>query len=207
MVGFQIAFCRTNLNNQPMNKRKTAAEANWRWRNTRIILQLALAVVLSTCGSGCCTYLLVDSTRYTTKDTFNPSAVYQTTNLQKVALEGTRFKDSSEQGQANASHVFIIMPKDKLVPANLRDNSTFSIDDIQTLQPGLIKGLKTESQLPASFKKVADLPPNNASVVLKEHHPRRIRYVFVPITAAVDVATAPLQIIALGYFYLLAKSN
>jgi hypothetical protein len=174
--------------------------------NKRIVLHVALAVVLSICGSGCCTALLLGSAKYTSRDTFNPSALYQTTNRDGFALKGTQFKDTIGYYQANTSRVFVIMPKEQLVPINLRTNNTLSLSEIQTLQPERIKGAKTKTQLPANFEKVADLPPNGARLVLKEHHRRRIYYVFVPVTVGVDAATAPFQAIGIGLF-LLAMRN
>jgi hypothetical protein len=168
---------------------------------TKIIFQFILLALLAAGGSGCCTYLLVDSTHYTTRDIFRPSAVYETTNLDSIALEGTRYNDATEHGLSNSNHVFVILPEGTLPPPNLQSNVTLSAGDVRTLPPDYVQGLKIKTQLPANFEKKATLPPNNTSLLVKEHHPRRIRYVFVPFTLAADVATAPIQLVCLGVIW------
>lgn len=172
--------------------------------NIKIILHLVFAALLCTFGSGCCTYLLVDSAKYTTHDTFNPSAVYQTTNRHCFVLEGTRYNNSSEQGLSNSNFAFVIMPKAKLLPANLRTNNTLSIEDIQTLPPNYTKGLKTKATLPANYEKIATLSTNSTYITIKDHHPKRAYYLFVPLTVAADIVTAPIQIAVIIVFW--AKS-
>jgi hypothetical protein len=167
----------------------------------KIFFLLAIVAALALGGSGCCTYLLVDSTRYTTRDTFNPSAMYQTTNHDSFALEGARFNDATEHGLSNSNHVFVLMPKARLLPPNLRTNDTLSLGDIQTLPEDYTKRLKTKTRLPDNYERIAGLPANHAGLVLQEHHPRRVRYVFTPFTVAADVATAPIQVICLGYLW------
>lgn len=160
--------------------------------NIKILCQLAFVLMLALGNSGCCTYMLVDSTHYQTQDTFNPSAVYQTTNNAGFALKGTRYNDATEHGLTNASHVFVLLPKEKLVPANLRTKGTLTLREIQNFTADNTIGLKTKTQLPANYNLVANLPPNHTSLVLQKHHPRRIRYVLVPFTLAADVVTFPI---------------
>jgi hypothetical protein len=174
--------------------------------NIKIILHLLIATALCAFGSGCCTYLLVDSAKYTTHDTFNPSAVYQTTNNRhSFALEGTRYNNSSEQGLSNSNLAFVIMPKAKLIPSNLRTNDTLSIGDIQTLPPDYTKSLKTKNALPANYEKITTLSTNSTYITIKDHHPKRVYYVFVPLTVAADIVTAPVQLVCVGLFVLWAK--
>src|SRR5215469_10580097 len=159
--------------------------------NLRMVVQMVIAVMLCTFGSGCCTYMLVDATKYTTRDTFNPSAVYQTTNRHCYALEGTRYNNATEQGLSNSNLAFVIMPKAKMVPENLRTNDTLSINDIHELSTNYTIGLKTKIKLPANYEKIADLSTNDTYITLKEHHPKRIYYVFVTATVAADIVTFP----------------
>ena len=167
----------------------------------KIVYSLLVAAVLCVFGSGCCTYLLVDSAKYTTHDTFNPSAVYQTTNRHSFALEGTRYNNSSEEGLSNSNLAFVILTKAKLLPANLRTNATLSIDDIQTLPPGYTKGLKTKAALPANYEKIATLSTNSTYITIKDHHPKRAYYLFVPLTVTADIVTAPIQIAVIVVFW------
>lgn len=167
----------------------------------RMAVHFVAAITLAWLASGCCTYLLLDSTHYKTRDTFNPSALYQATNHADFALGGTRFKNSTEHGQTNASTAFVIMPKKELVPENLRMNDMLSLEDLQILPPDYTKGLKTKTQLPAKYTEMTTYPTNNVSIVLKEHHPRRYRYVFVPVAVMADVVTFPIQIICVGILW------
>jgi hypothetical protein len=163
-----------------------------------MVIHFVAAIVLAWFASGCCTYMLVDSTHYTTRDTFNPSAVYQSTNRENFALQGTRFKNSTEHGQTNASAAYVIMPREKILPENLRTNDMLSLADVQVLPTDYTKGLKTKTQLSVKYAEMTTFPINNVSIVLKEHHPRRYRYVFVPFTVAADILTSPIQLICVG---------
>jgi hypothetical protein len=167
----------------------------------RMVIHLVAAIALVWLASGCCTYLLVSSTHYTTHDTFNPSSLLQTTNHADFALQGTKYKNSTEHEQADASPAFVIMPKKELVPENLRTNDTLSLEDLQILPTDYTKGLKTKSQLPAKYTEIASFPTNNVSVVVKEYHPRRYRYVFVPVTVVADIVTSPIQLICVGILW------
>lgn len=167
----------------------------------KIVFQLIIAAMLCAFGSGCCTYLLVDSAKYTTHDTFNPSAVYLVTNRPSFALEGTRYNNSSEQGLSNSNLAFVILPKAKLLPANLRTNATLSIDNIQTLPTHYTKGLKTKTTLPPNYQKIATLSTNDTYLTIKDHHPKRAYYFFVPLTVAADIVTAPIQIAVIIVFW------
>src|ERR1700744_2592705 len=99
----------------------------------RTAVHFVAAIALAWLASGCCTYLLVDSTHYTTRDTFNPSALYEKTNHADFALGGTRFKNSTEHGETNATAAFVIVPKKELVPENLRTNDMLFLEDLQIL--------------------------------------------------------------------------
>ena len=167
----------------------------------RMVVHCIAAIVLIWLASGCCTYFLVSSTHYTTHDTFNPSSLYQATNREDFALNGTRFKNSTEHEQANASAAFVIMPREKLVPENLRTNDTLSLEDLQILPTDYTKGLKTKTTLPAKYIQIASFPTNDVSIVVKEHHPRRYRYVFVPVTVVADIVTSPIQLICVGILW------
>lgn len=174
--------------------------------NIKILCQLAFLLALALGNSGCCTYLLVNSTHYQTQDTFNPLALYAKTNdSDTLALEGTRYNDATEHGLTNASHAFVVLPRmEGAIPFNTHPDFRLSADNVQALlptYPGYIKTLKIMARQPAAFSKVADLPPNKISLVVQEHHPRRIRYVFVPFTLAADAATSPIQLICFGYLW------
>jgi hypothetical protein len=167
----------------------------------RMVIHLAAAIALAWVASGCCTYFLVSSTHYTTRDTFNPSSLYQTTNRENFALQGTRYKNSTEREQSDASPAFVIMPRKELVPENLRTNDMLSLEDLRILPVDYTRGLKTKTQLPPKYTEIAGFPTNNVSIILKEHHPRRYRYVFVPVTVAVDIVTSPIQLICVGILW------
>lgn len=170
----------------------------------RIAIHLVVAIALVLFASGCCTALLVNSASYTTRDTFSPSAVYQTTNRDSFALEGIRF---NEGHGSPTNHVFVIMPKANLMPLGLRTNDSLSIDDIKTLQPPYTKGLKTKKQLPPEYEKIHSLRPNQASIVIREHHPKAGLYVFLPVTVAADIVTSPVQIAFFGFLWWSFKTH
>ena len=176
-------------------------DAFCRVMNLRMICLMAMVALLATFATGCCTTELVYTAEYTTHDKLNPSAVYQTTNHDSFALEGTRFNDDSERGVNNSNHVFVLAPKANIKPLDLRTNDNLSINDINSLDSAYTKNLNTKKQLPANYQKVADLPTNNVSIVIKDRHPKRAMLVFLPVTVAVDAATSPLQIICLGLLW------
>jgi hypothetical protein len=86
-------------------------------------------------------------------------------------------------------------------PPILQSNVTLSVTDMRTLPPEYAKRLQIKTQLPSGYKKTTDLPTNNTTFVVGEHHPRRVRYVFVPFTLAADAVTSPIQIICLGVIW------
>ncbi len=167
----------------------------------RIAVHFVAAIALAWLASGCCTYVLVSSTHYTTHDTFNPSSLYQTTNREDFALQGMRYKNSTEREQSDASAAVVIMPKKNLIPENLQTNDTLSLEDLKTLPTDYTKTLKIKTQLPAKYEEIASFPTNDVSIVLKEHHPRRYRYVFVPVTVVADIVTSPIQLICVGILW------
>lgn len=173
----------------------------------KALFLLALLALLASGTTGCCTYLLVSSTHYKTQDTFNPSAVYETTNRDIMALEGTRYKNATDHGYASPSHVFVVLPQGVLPPPILQSNVTASAGDTRTLPSDYAKGVKIKTQLPPGYAKISDFPANNTAIVVAEHHPRRIRYVFVPFTLVADAATSPIQLACLGAIWLSTKGD
>lgn len=167
----------------------------------KILFLLALLALLAGGTTGCCTYLLVSSTHYKTQDTFNPSAIYETTNRDTIALEGTRFQNATDHQQANPGHVFVLLPPGELPPAILQAGATSSTGDMRTLPPDYLKKLKIKTQLPSGYEKISEIPTNNITIIVAEHHPRRVRYVFAPFTLVADAATSPVQLVCLGVIW------
>jgi hypothetical protein len=167
----------------------------------KILFVLALFVLLAFGSTGCCTYLLISSTHYETQDTFNPSALYEITNHNTIAMGGTRFKNVTDHGHANPGHVFVILPTGILPPPILQSNVTLSVSDVRTLPPDYAKEIKIKTHLPPTFAKISDCPTNNTTFVVGEHYPRRIRYIFVPFTLAADAATSPIQLACVVFIW------
>jgi len=73
-------------------------------------------------------------------------------------------------------------------------NQTDLVAQIRILPSNVTTQCMVKKKLTFDCDKVADLPENDISLVVEEHHPDRGLYVFSPFTVALDVATAPFQI-------------
>jgi hypothetical protein len=166
---------------------------------TKIVFHLALVVALATFATGCCTAMLVGDSKEKTTDTFNPSAVYQSTNGDGFALQGIRH--NNPDNNKPPLQTYLIISQASLASQHLQTNSNLSLNDVKKLSADLAKHPDVQKTLPASYVKVADLPKNDIGLDVKEHHPKRVELIFIPFSVAVDVATSPIQI---PFFLLLA---
>ncbi|HEU6447885.1 MAG TPA: hypothetical protein VFV23_05565 [Verrucomicrobiae bacterium] len=153
----------------------------------KIVLYFVLLAMLTSFATGCCTSKLMKDFHQTRNDYFNPSRVYASTNSNDFALESSKFNPP-----------FAIISQKEIASHNLSlTNTCLSLEQIKNLPPDLTKRAKLEKTLPPNYEKVADLQTNKVYIAIREHHPGRVVIVFLPFTVAVDVATAPFQLIAI----------
>jgi hypothetical protein len=167
---------------------------------TKIVFHLALVVALAAFATGCCTASLMSKFHVKTIDDFNPSAIYQSTNNDYFALEGTihnYLKIAVEKNHFrhlnSGVHSYLIIPRKQLQFADLTNN-TNTITDIKKLSPDQTKHFKTKDTLPSNFQKVTDLPKNDVWIDAGEHRPNGGIIIFVPFTVAADVALIPIYL-------------
>jgi hypothetical protein len=158
----------------------------------KIVFQVTLAVALAMFASGCCTGQLLDTFKQRTADTFNPTAVYQTTNRETFALEGTRH-NHPEYSQPQI-HAYLFIPQKNFASTNFQTGEKLSLTKIKELPPKVTLHLKSKDKLPSNYAKVVDLPKNDINLEIKEHHPGRAVIIFIPFTFACDVVTFPFQL-------------
>jgi len=173
----------------------------------KIVFYLALLIALATFATGCCTTSLMSKFHEKTIDDFNPSAIYQSTNNDCFALEGTIHNYLKIAAEPNyfrhlnsGVHTYLIIPQKQLQFADLA-NETNTLAEIKKLSPDQTKHFKTENKLSSNFQKVADLPKNDVWIDAGEHRPNGGIIIFVPFTVAADIALIPIylpMIIAVG---------
>jgi hypothetical protein len=168
---------------------------------TKIIFHLVFVIALATFATGCCTASLMSKFHEKTIDDFNPSAIYQSTNNDSFALEGTIHNylriavEKNYWRHLNSGvHTYLIIPQKQLQFTNLTDE-TNTLAEIKKLSPDQTKHFKTKNTLPSNFQKVADLPKNEVWIDAGEHRPNGGLIIFIPFTVAADVALSPIYLI------------
>ena len=174
---------------------------------TKIVFYLTLVVALAMFTTGCCTSALIDRANDGhVEDTFNPSAIYQQTNHNNFALEGTRFINSNQYltpSDAPSNHGYLMISQKALVSAHLLTNLDLSIIDIKKLPIELTEHLPIKKKLPQDYQKNADLPTNSVTLIVKEGYTQKGQLIFLPFAVAIDVATSPIQAV---FWYLVFSS-
>lgn len=168
----------------------------------KIILVKTLSLVammsLMLMQSGCCTGSLIHPVERKTTDKFHPTAYYKLKTEKFYALEGIRDNSTSETN----THCFLIVPQSKFSNDTTQINQIEMVAQIRNLPSSVTTQCMVKKKLTFDCDKIVELPENDISLVVEEHHRDRGLYVFSPITVALDVVTAPFQIVI---FYLLSK--
>jgi hypothetical protein len=142
----------------------------------KFAFHFAITVLLAIFATGCCTQSLIDKTHKETHDVFYPTAIFQSTNGNSFALEGSFHK--------------------KQLSTNYYTNGDLWLTEIKKLPSYSATNSILENNL-VDYKKLADLPDNKVGLETKRHHPNMGLLVFTPVTVAVDVATSPFQLLGM----------
>jgi hypothetical protein len=152
---------------------------------TKIAVHFGSLIVLIGLATGCCTSAVMKDFHRTTVDNFNPSSAYESTNSDGFALMSNRHDPP-----------FAIIPESELLSHKIYlTNTNLLLEQIRRLPPELTKQVSLRQKLPANFEKVANLPRNNIYLDVREHHLGRAVIIFAPFALAVDILTAPIQLV------------
>ncbi|HXE43109.1 MAG TPA: hypothetical protein VN516_08800 [Candidatus Baltobacteraceae bacterium] len=169
---------------------------------TRIATYFLFVVLLATIATGCCTHGLMKTSRMEIHDVFCPTAIYQSTNNNSFALEGTFHKqvvrpEGFLADRQAPTHSYLIIVQNDWPSASFQMNGNLWVGEIKKLSSYPLKNQMLKSKLSGDFEKIADLPKNDIGLEIKKHHPYQAMVVFLPITVATDIALSPIYLVCL----------
>jgi hypothetical protein len=168
--------------------------------NLKLLFRITLVILTAPLLTGCMlSYGVVHGSGTRTVDTLHPSAVYRLIgSTNNFALEG--MKKNCFYGEKPPFKAYVFIPDFLISNANLQASNTLSIENIRAL--GNAKswnfpdtGLKCKKKLPRNYEKISDLPDNNITFEVKEHHPYAYVALFLPVAVVADVVTFPFQVV------------
>ena len=164
----------------------------------KLILGCSVSLILlATLSTGCCTYVTAYHSGHKTQDTFNLSAVYQSTNSNSFALEGMR-DNYYRHTNKPPFLAYLMIPRNHLISIQLQTNQNISLETLGKNPAAFKTGLKSKTALPSDYIKIADLPKNDLNLEVKSHHPYRMLIILLPLTVAADIVLLPIELLLLS---------
>ena len=152
-------------------------------------------VALIALSGGCCTQAVLDTSKSQHTYLFNPSAVYQLTNEDRVAIEGAYSNPPPTTYLGTPRlHGYLILSTTDMTSKCFWTNGIESLTDIKKVPKQVTLSLKPRNTLPSSYEKTADLPPNDIAIEIDQTHPNRAGLIFMPFAIAIDIALLPIEL-------------
>jgi hypothetical protein len=174
------------------------------------ILHALLTSLLALLTGGCISATVVQQSKEKTTDRFFPSAVYQSTNGENLALEGTlRLDNQKTPGvrETYETNSYLVIARTHLGVELFPTNGQPALKRIEKSLRDWEKYSTVADRLPEGYEKITNLPRHSTSIGINPHYPKRAVIALLPITVAADAATLPFQAIGILIFYITMKSS
>ncbi len=173
--------------------------------NLKTVFGVGILFGVALFQSGCSTTCLLAYSKKKTWDTFQPQALYQQTNGTRLAMKGDLFKNvPQEKAYAGKGlRQCLVLPDAGRWQLPTEGKEWQWLSDYHNSLCNLAKDSALQDSVPPSYCMVTALPTNHATIPMPntERRPHAWSIAFVPITAAWDIATAPLQLIGYAIFF------
>jgi hypothetical protein len=163
------------------------------------IKQGAALVMLAICAVGCCTQRLSEYAHQTTRDTFLPHTLFQQTNGNRIAFEGTLYKNvpSSVTYAGNGTPRCLVLPDtDRGWHTPVKGKERRWFDDNYHAFCELANESMLQVTMPPGYRKVPDFPKTWPSIPMpdSERQPHMGAMALAPLTVIADVILSPFQL-------------
>ena len=174
--------------------------------NPRTALNAIILLGLALLATGCCTGMLVDYSKKSTRDTFLPRTLYQETNHTRLAIEGTLFKHVPQEKAYTGKGLpqCLMLPDNNPLSLPAEGKEWQWLHDNRESLCKLAKGSTLQDTIPPNYERVAVFKDTYGSIPMP-HTERKhtAAMACAPLTVAADVVTLPLQLIGWGIWLLL----